>query len=58
MLMAFVLHRYLDYGPILLVVALLTGIAVLVHEGTRKATAWISSGLFVLASLAMVGPWD
>jgi len=58
LLMAFVLHRYLDYGPILLAVAALTAAAVLLHSGPRRAASVVSVGLVAAAAGAYGLGWD
>jgi tetratricopeptide (TPR) repeat protein/MFS family permease len=58
LLMAFVLHTHLDYGPILLTVAGLAGLALLVAPRRRLASAVAAFALGALAVLAYRGAWD
>lgn len=58
LLMAFVLHQYLDYGPIIIVIAALTAAAILVHAGRQGKVGWLAAGLAVLSILAYRGFWD
>jgi predicted membrane-bound spermidine synthase/Flp pilus assembly protein TadD len=58
LLMAFVLHTHLDYGPILLVIAGLTGLALLAQPRLRRASAAAAFALVALAALAHRGAWD
>lgn len=58
LLMAFGLHRYLDYGPILLVVAALGAAALLVHAGGLTRPAWLGLGLLAAAFGFQRTAWD
>ena len=57
-LMAFVLHRHFDYGPILIIVALLTAAGLAVHAGPRRATAWAGAVLLLFGVVAQRQAWD
>ncbi len=57
-LMAFVLHRFLDYGPLLVVVAALTGVALVLHSGFRHGPAWVGIALVLAAVGAQQGLWS
>ena len=57
-LMAFLLHRFFDYGPLLLIVAGLTGVALLVHSGPKRPATWAGAALLVLAVAAWRGAWS
>ncbi len=57
-LMAFVLHRLLDYGPLLvLVAALAVGAILLAHERSRSALL-LAPGLVVLTLVALQTTWN
>jgi predicted membrane-bound spermidine synthase/Flp pilus assembly protein TadD len=58
LLMAFVLHTHLDYGPIFLTTAGLAGLALLVAPRLRRASAVAAFALGALAVLAYRGAWD
>jgi tetratricopeptide (TPR) repeat protein len=58
LLMAFVLHRYLDYGPILLAIAAVTAGAILVHSGWRRRASLAGIGLLAVAAVAYATGWD
>ena len=51
MLMAFVLHQYLDYGPILLLVAAMTLAALVIHSGRLRPAAAVALVLVGLGGL-------
>lgn len=56
LLMAFVLHRYLDYGPIILLVVLIAVTALLIHAGRRR---WLAAAALAgLAAAGYAGFWD
>ena len=57
-LMAFVLHRHFDYGPILIIVAVLTAAGLAVHAGPRRATAWAGAVLLLFGVVAQRQVWD
>ena len=58
LLMGFVLHRHLDYGALLLLVAVMVVAAVLVHAGWRRRISWSAVSLLGLAALLYRGYWD
>jgi spermidine synthase len=58
MLMGFVLHRLLDYGPLLLLVALMTVAALVIHTGYRRPASWAALGVLGLAAILYRGYWD
>ncbi len=58
LLMAFVLHRALDYGVIVLFVAGLTGLAFIVRSRFHLRPAVLATGLFGLAVLVHQKAWD
>jgi len=58
LLMVFVLHRYLDYGVIMLVICLLAAASLLLHSGRRPASV-LMAGLLLLGSGALYrASWD
>jgi len=58
LLMAFVLHRYFDYGVMLLVIAVLASVSLLLHAD-RKRLSMIMAGLLLLGSGALFAThWD
>ena len=57
-LMAFVLHRHFDYGPILIIVALLTAAGLALHAGAKRATAWAGAVLLLFGIVAQRQVWD
>jgi predicted membrane-bound spermidine synthase len=57
-LMAFVLHRFVDYGPLLLIVTGLTALALLLHAGLRRAAGWAGATLAVLACVFHGAAWN
>ena len=58
LLMVFVLHRYLDYGEIMLVIGLLAAVSLLLHAG-RKGVPVLLAGLLLLGSGALFAAnWD
>jgi predicted membrane-bound spermidine synthase/Flp pilus assembly protein TadD len=58
LLMAFALHRWLDYGIILLVIAFMTGAAVIVYRGWRhRASTW-AIGLAIVTVVFHQARWD
>ncbi len=57
-LMAFVLHRFLDYGPLLMVVTALTAVALVLHCGLRHGPAWVGVALVLAAFGAQQGLWS
>jgi spermidine synthase len=57
-LMAFVLHAFLDYGPLLLLIAALTAGALLLKAGMKRVTAWAACVLVLLAALGNATLWD
>ena len=57
-LMAFVLHRHFDYGPILIIIALLTAAGLALHAGPRRVTAWAGAVLLLLGVVAQRQAWD
>jgi len=58
LLMAFVLHRYLDYGVMLLIIAVLASVSLLLHAD-RKRMSMIMAGLLLLGSGALFATrWD
>jgi len=58
LLMVFVLHRYLDYGKIMLVIGLLAAVSLLLHAG-RKGVPVLLAGLLLLGSGALFAAnWD
>ncbi|TFH50982.1 MAG: spermine synthase, partial [Lysobacterales bacterium] len=58
LLMGLFLHRYLDYGPLLLLVAMLTVAALLIHAGWRRPVSWTAMGVLGLAAMLYRGYWD
>jgi len=56
LLMAFVLHRHLDYGPILMLVALAAALALLIHSAGRRWRAAVAAIALALACYA--GFWN
>ena len=58
LLMGFFLHRYLDYGPLLLLVAMMTVAALLVHAGWRQSISWTALGVLGLAAVLYQSYWD
>jgi spermidine synthase len=57
LLMAFVLHRLLDYGALLLLVAAAATAALWIHGGPRRA-ALVGLGLLALAGLLQRTAWN
>jgi len=57
-LMAFVLHLHFDYGPILIIIALLTAAGLVVHAGPRRATTWAGAVLLLFGVVAQRQFWD
>jgi predicted membrane-bound spermidine synthase/tetratricopeptide (TPR) repeat protein len=57
LLMAFVLHRHLDYGPTLLVVAGLTALGLVLQQGWRRPAAAGAAALLALAAAAQQTLW-
>ncbi|MDQ6996705.1 MAG: spermine synthase, partial [Mariprofundus sp.] len=58
LLMVFVLHRYLDYGVVLLVIALLAALSLLLHMGRQRISV-LAAGLLLLGSgIAYAVNWD
>ncbi len=58
LLMAFVLHRNLDYGPMLLIVAALAAIAVVIHSGVGRGASYAAVGLVLVSVAAHQLVWD
>ena len=58
LLMAFVLHRLLDYGPLLLVIAFIAATGVIVRAGLRRAPAWIALAALMLALVGWKTVWN
>ncbi len=58
LLMAFVLHRNLDYGPMLLIVALLAAVAVIIHSGMGRGASYAAAGLVLASVVAHQAVWD
>ncbi|MFQ5518527.1 MAG: spermine synthase, partial [Mariprofundus sp.] len=58
LLMVFVLHRYLDYGVIVLVISVLTAAALLMHAASRMRSALIAGLLLLSAGLLYAQQWD
>jgi spermidine synthase len=58
LLMGFLLHRYLDYGPLLLLLTMMTAAALLLHAGPRQAVSWAAVGILGLAAFLYRGYWD
>jgi tetratricopeptide (TPR) repeat protein len=58
LLMAFVLHRFLDYGPLLVLIAAMVAAALVVEAGLRRRTAWAGIALLVVAAGAWTAVWD
>ncbi len=58
LLMAFVLHRWLDYGQMLVVVAALASTAVFVERGWRQRGSLIAAGMGGLCVVALASLWN
>ena len=57
LLMAFVLHRYFDYGPLLLITAVLTACALFLQT-RRRRVALMAGVVLVVACTAYLITWD
>jgi predicted membrane-bound spermidine synthase len=57
-LMAFVLHRNLDYGPLILVIITITAAGLMLHLGPRRPAAWAGLALVLFAVAAQRQLWN
>lgn len=57
-LMAFVLHEHFDYGPLLVVVAVVSLAGLFLHAGPRRAGAWVAVALTVLVLTGQRTTWS
>lgn len=57
-LMAFVLHRYLEYGVLLMLVGLLAALAIAIHTGLRARAAQAAIVLFAIGVVLQQASWN
>jgi len=58
LLMVFILHRYLDYGMIMLVIALLAAGSLLLHGRWQRAPVALAALLLAASGLLLASNWD
>lgn len=58
LLMAFVLHRFMDYGTLVLVLVLALTLTLLIHQGFRTRSTLATAALVAVAALGYTGVWN